>query len=111
MPIAIALPQQSIREFCQRWQIVELSVFGSVLRDDFRSDSDIDILVAFAPTANWGLLEHAQMQQELETMLGRAVDLISKRAIERSSNWIRRQEILSTAQTIYIFERVEHDFG
>lgn len=102
MPIAIALPQQSIREFCQRWQIVELSVFGSVLRDDFRSDSDIDILVAFAPTANWGLLEHAQMQQELETMLGRAVDLISKRAIERSSNWIRRQEILSTAQTIYV---------
>ena len=102
MPIAIALPQQSIREFCQRWQIVELSVFGSVLRDDFRSDSDIDILVAFAPTANWGLLEHAQMQQELETMLGRAVDLISKRAIERSSNWIRRQEILSTAQIIYV---------
>ena len=102
MPIAIALPQQSIREFCQRWQIVELSVFGSVLRDDFRSDSDIDILVAFAPTANWGLLEHAQMQQELETILGRAVDLISKRAIERSSNWIRRQEILSTAQTIYV---------
>lgn len=102
MPIAIALPQQSIREFCQRWQIVELSVFGSVLRDDFRSDSDIDILVAFAPTANWGLLEHAQMQQELETMLGRAVDLISKRAIKRSSNWIRRQEILSTAQTIYV---------
>ena len=102
MPIAIALPQQSIREFCQRWQIVELSVFGSVLRDDFRSDSDIDILVAFAPTANWGLLEHAQMQQELETILGRAVDLISKRAIERSSNWIRRQEILSTAQIIYV---------
>jgi uncharacterized protein len=101
MPVAIALPQQAIREFCQRWKITELALFGSVLRNDFRPDSDIDILVTFAPTANWGLLEHTQMQQELEAMLGRAVDLISKRAIERSSNWIRRQEILSTAQTIY----------
>jgi uncharacterized protein len=101
MTLAIALPHQSIREFCDRWQITELALFGSVLRDDFRPDSDIDMLVAFAPTANWGLLEHAQMQQELEAILDRAVDLISKRAIERSSNWIRRQEILSTAQTIY----------
>ncbi len=97
----LALPQQSIREFCDRWQITELALFGSVLRDDFRPDSDIDMLVAFAPTANWGLWEHAQMQQELEALLDRAVDLISKRAIERSANWIRRQEILSTAQTIY----------
>lgn len=101
MTLAITLPQQQIREFCDRWQITELSLFGSVLRDDFRPDSDIDILVAFAPIANWGLLEHVQMQQELEALLGRRVDLISKRAIERSSNWIRRQEILSTAQPIY----------
>ncbi len=100
-PQHISLPEQAIIEFCQQWQIIELALFGSILRDDFRPDSDIDILVAFAPTANWGLLEHVQMQQELETLLGRAVDLISKRAIERSSNWIRRQEILSTAQTIY----------
>jgi uncharacterized protein len=91
-----------IQEFCDRWQIVELSVFGSILRDDFRPDSDIDLLVAFAPAADWGLLDHSQMQQELEAMLGRSVDLISKRAIERSSNSIRRHEILSTAQTIYI---------
>jgi uncharacterized protein len=102
MTLAIALPQASIQEFCDRWQIIELSVFGSILRDDFRPDSDIDLLVSFAPTANWGLLEHSQMQQELEAMLGRSVDLISKRAIERSSNWIRRHEILSTAQTIYV---------
>lgn len=101
MTLAIALPHQLIHEFCDHWQITELSLFGSVLRDDFRPDSDIDILVAFAPTTNWGLLEHTQMQQELEAIFGRAIDLISKRAIERSSNWIRRQEILSTAQTIY----------
>ncbi|MEG5018324.1 MULTISPECIES: hypothetical protein [unclassified Microcoleus] len=60
----------------------------------------IDILVAFAPTANWGLLDRAQMQEELEALLSRRVDLISKRAIDRSSNPIRRPEILSTAQTI-----------
>lgn len=101
MPLNIALPQQSIHELCQRWQIIELSVFGSVLRDDFHPDSDIDFLVTFAPMANWGLLDHAQMQQELEVILDRKVDLISKRAIEHSHNWIRRQEILSTAQTIY----------
>jgi predicted nucleotidyltransferase len=98
----IALPIDQITKFCQQWQIIELSLFGSILRDDFHADSDIDILVAFAPTANWGLLDHAQMQEELEALLSRRVDLISKRAIERSSNWIRRQEILSTAQTIYV---------
>ena len=102
MKTAIALPIDRITRFCQHWQIIELSLFGSVLRDDFHANSDIDILVAFAPTANWGLLDHAQMQQELEILLGRPVDLISKRAIERSSNWIRRQEILSTAQAIYV---------
>ncbi|WP_333295027.1 MULTISPECIES: nucleotidyltransferase domain-containing protein [unclassified Microcoleus] len=70
--------------------------------DDFHAHSEIDTLVTFAPTANWGLLDRAQMQEELEALLSRRVDLISKRAIDRSSNWIRRQEILSTAQTIYV---------
>jgi hypothetical protein len=101
MLLNVILPQQSIHELCQRWQVIELSVFGSVLRDDFHPDSDIDLLVTFAPTANWGLLDHVQMQQELEAILERKVDLISKRAIEQSPNWIRRQEILSTAQKIY----------
>jgi predicted nucleotidyltransferase len=87
----LPLPEQKISSFCQRWQITEFALFGSILRSDFRPDSDIDILVAFAPTANWSLLDHAKMEQELEAMLGRKVDLISKRAIERSSNWIRRQ--------------------
>jgi uncharacterized protein len=100
--LPINLPIDQIAKFCQHWQIIELSLFGSILRDDFHPGSDIDILVAFAPTANWGLLEHAQMQEELEILVNRQVDLISKRAIERSSNWIRRQEILSTAQTIYV---------
>ncbi|MEG4270920.1 MULTISPECIES: nucleotidyltransferase family protein [unclassified Microcoleus] len=100
MKSPIALPIEQITKFCQQWQIIELSLFGSVLHDNFHADSDIDILIAFAPIAKRGLLDHAQMQEELEALLSRRVDLISKRAIERSSNPIRRPEILSTAQTI-----------
>jgi uncharacterized protein len=101
MKTAILLPKDQISAFCTHWLIAELSLFGSILREDFHSNSDIDVLIAFAPEADWGLLEHVQMQQELQAILGRKVDLVSKRAIERSSNWIRRQEILSTAQPIY----------
>jgi len=90
MKTDLALPIDEINKFCQHGQIIELSLFGSILRDDFHGDSDIDILVAFAPTANRGLLDRAQMQEELEAVLSRRVDLISKRAIERCSNWIRR---------------------
>lgn len=99
LPVAIA--SDAIAAFCDRWQVSELAIFGSILRPEFHANSDIDFLVAFIPTANWGLLEHAKMQLELEEMLHRKVDLISKRAIDRSSNWIRRQEILSTARVIY----------
>jgi predicted nucleotidyltransferase len=86
----IALPIDKITKFCQQWQIIELSLFGSILHDNFHTDSDIDILVAFAPIANWGLLDRAQMQHKLEAILSKPIDLISKRAIDRSSNPIRR---------------------
>ncbi len=99
---AIPILEETIAEFCQRWDIQEFSLFGSVLRDDFRPDSDIDVLVTFAPTAKRGLLTLARIKHELEDLLGRKVDLVSKRAIETSPNWIRRQEILSTAQVIYV---------
>jgi len=69
--------------FCQRWKITELSFFGSVLRDNFRPDSDVDILVTFAPDANWSLFDHVHMEEELSNMLGRKVDLVTRRAIER----------------------------
>jgi uncharacterized protein len=101
MKTAVPLPKDQIADFCSHWRVAELSLFGSILREDFHSQSDVDILIDFAPEADWGLLEHIQMQQELKAILGREVDLVSKRAIEQSSNWIRRQEILSTAQLIY----------
>jgi predicted nucleotidyltransferase len=93
--------QKAIIEFCQRWQIIEFAVFGSVLRSDFRPDSDIDILVTFAPEAKRGLTETLEMQNELKAMFAREVDFIIKKALEKSENWLRRQAILDSAQIIY----------
>jgi len=97
----INLSQNQLAEFCRRWMIDELAFFGSVLREDFDSESDLDILVKFKPVANWSLLDHTRMEQELSQLLGRKIDLFSKRAIEQSHNWIRRQEILNTAEVVY----------
>ena len=97
----LALPADRIAEFCRRWKIIELAVFGSALRDDFRPDSDIDLLATFAPDADWSLFDHYHMENELVELLGREVDLVSRRAIERSENWIRRKDILTSARTIY----------
>jgi len=94
-------PIEQIEEFCDRWQIIEFALFGSVLREDFRPDSDLDVLVSFSPTAAWTLLDLVTMQQELETIVRRQVDLIEKQVIESSENWIRRNEILNTAQVLY----------
>ncbi|OQA46777.1 MAG: Nucleotidyltransferase domain protein [Chloroflexi bacterium ADurb.Bin325] len=102
MNASLDLSREKLAAFCQRWRVSELSVFGSALRDDFRPDSDIDMLVAFLPDAAWTLLDHAQMQQELAAMFGRPVDLVTRPAVERSHNSIRRRAILSTAKPIYV---------
>jgi predicted nucleotidyltransferase len=96
-------PEQTeqIEVFCQQWQVIELAVFGSVLRDDFRAESDVDLLVIFAPEARISLLDLVNMQNQLSTMFSRSIDLIEKRSIENSYNWIRRQQILNTATVIY----------
>jgi uncharacterized protein len=91
-----------VGSFCRRWKIRVLSVFGSALRDDFSPDSDVDVLVTFDLSADWSLLDHMQMQEELEVLLGRKVDLVNRRAIERSPNWIRRKAILNSAETVYV---------
>ncbi|NJN85761.1 MAG: DNA polymerase subunit beta [Leptolyngbyaceae cyanobacterium SL_7_1] len=97
----IDLPIDRIRAFCSRWQIVEFALFGSVLRSDFHSDSDIDVLVSFAPNTQRGLAETLQMRDELEAIFDRKVDFIVKAALERSENWLRRKNILESAQIIY----------
>ena len=95
------LPMDEIAEFCRRWKIQEMAVFGSVLRADFDSESDIDVIVTFDDDAEWSLLDHIKMQQELQAVLQRDVDLVTRRAVEQSQNWIRREEILSTASVIF----------
>ena len=90
-----------LEAFCRNWRIDELALFGSVLRADFQADSDVDVLVTFAQDANWGLWDHARMEDELAQLFGRNVDLVSRRAVEASPNWIRRRAILSSAERIY----------
>jgi len=106
--INLDIQKDEITQFCQRWKIRELALFGSVLRDDFAPDSDVDVLVTFTEDARWGLLEHIQMQNELQIIVHRKVDLISKRAVERSQNWIRRQAILNSAQVVFPLPEGSH---
>jgi predicted nucleotidyltransferase len=104
MPVArsLDLGGPEVAAYCRRWKVCELAVFGSALREDFRPDSDVDVLVTFEPDANWGLLEQTIMESELTTLLGRKVDLVSRRAVERSTNWIRRQAILGSAEVVRV---------
>ena len=97
----IQISGEKVEEFCRKWQIVEFSLFGSVLRDDFKPSSDVDVLVVFDNDAPWTLLDHINMEQELSTILGRRANMVSRRALERSSNFIRRKAILETAERFY----------
>ena len=98
----ITLPMDEIAEFCRRWKIRELAVFGSYVRDDFRPESDLDFLDTFADDVPWTLFDMVRMDQELAAIVGRPVDLVDRTSIERSENWIRRRAILGTAETIYV---------
>ena len=96
------IDREQLASFCRRWKIVELSLFGSALGDNFGPESDIDLLVSFAADAGWGLFAVARMQQEIEQMFGRRVDIVTRRGIEASRNAIRRESILSSARSIYV---------
>ncbi len=101
MRLHIEIPQEGVAGFCQRRQITELALIGSVLRDDFRPDSDVDVLVRFAPEARHSLFDMVDMQTELKAILGREVDLVSRRAIEMSKNYLRRKAIQQSAEVVY----------
>ena len=96
-----AWSEDQIENFCQKWKITEFSLVGSVLRADFRADSDLDVLVTFAPNAPWTIIDLVTMEQELASLAGREVDLVERRVIEKSQNPIRRAEILNSAQVFY----------
>ena len=94
----IDIPMTALEEFCRKWKIRELSLFGSVLRQDFREDSDVDVLVEFEPGHGWGLYEVVDMEDELKALFGRKVDLVMKGGLR---NPIRRREILKTRRVLY----------
>lgn len=91
-----------IERFCRKWKVAELALFGSVLRPDFGPESDVDVLVSFAPDAEWSIFDLMEMEEELSAIFGRKVDLVERRAVERSENYIRRRQILSTAEPVYV---------
>jgi predicted nucleotidyltransferase len=94
----ISIPREKIREFCQSRDVIEFAVFGSAIRDDFSLQSDVDVLVTFAPDAQISLFDLVQMQIELEDIFDRPVDLVEKASLR---NPYRRREILKTAQVVY----------
>lgn len=97
----IDIPRDQLADFCRKWKIVELSLFGSVLRDDFGPGSDVDVLVEFAHDAGVTAFAFFDLRDQLASILGRRVDLLTRRAVEGSSNPWFRHAVLSTARTVY----------
>ncbi len=97
----IPIDRAQIEVFCKKWKIVELSFFGSVLRDDFGPESDVDVLVNFEPHPGWTLFDWVVMAEELEGILGRRVDIATRRSIESSENYLLRRAILQSTRQIY----------
>jgi predicted nucleotidyltransferase len=102
LTLPIELPYDALADYCQRWKITKLEVFGSVLRDDFGPESDVDFLVTFDPTERLSLFDLVDAKEELAVIVGRPVDLVERGPIEQSRNWMRRKMILGSAQTIYV---------
>jgi len=98
---SLSVSMEELQAICQRWQIVELALFGSVLRPDFNPDSDIDVLVTFSEIAKITFFDLDTIEQQLSQLFHRPVDVVTKRAIEQSHNPIRRKNILDHSKVIY----------
>jgi uncharacterized protein len=98
MSLQLAIDREKIIGFCKKWKITEFSIFGSALREDFRPDSDVDVLVSIAPQAGWDLFDWVDMIDELKLIFGREVDLVEKDGLR---NPFRRHAILTTKEVIY----------
>ena len=97
----VNVPESQIADFCRRWGVQEFALFGSVLRDDFRPDSDVDVLYTMKPDARHDWDVYWGMKEELERLYGRPVDLVKKKLIQESPNWVRRRHILANHRVIY----------
>ena len=99
--VDFGVSQEKIADFCRKWKIAQLAVFGSALRGQLRPDSDLDLLVVFASDSDWSMFDHYRMENELTEMFAREIDLISRKAVEENPNSICRNEILNSAKVIY----------
>lgn len=97
MAAKIPIDPERLAAFCRRWRVAELALFGSVLRDDFRPDSDVDVLVTWLPDADVSMLTIGAMAADLEDLLGRRVDLVPKSGLKP----FVRDEVLGTAEVLY----------
>jgi len=97
----LGVTQEQIAAFCRRWQIVRFELFGSAVREDFDERSDIDVLVVFADDGKIRLHDLLDMEEELQGLFGRKVDLVKRRLVEENPNWIRRRGILSSTHLVY----------
>ena len=95
--VPIALPLAEIAELCRRYGVRELSLFGSALRDDFQPESDVDLLVEFEPGTRVGFLLLGRLESELETLLGRRLDLVPKGGLKP----LIRQQVIASARVLY----------
>jgi hypothetical protein len=98
----VKLDISRIEEFCRRRHITEFALFGSVLREDFTPESDVDVLVTFAPDTKVSLFDFSHIEDELSEIVGRKVDVVERAAVEDSRNYIRRKHILANTETIYV---------
>lgn len=99
--VRVSIPTEALADFCRRWKIVELSLFGSVLREDFGPESDVDVLVTFAADAKVSLFDLVHLKDDLASVLGRRVDVLTRRSVEQHHNPWFRHEVLSSARTVY----------
>lgn len=101
----LPLAPKQLADFCNRYQILELALFGSILRDDFSPESDIDFLVTYAPDKRWQAWGDLPEQDEMETLLGRKIDWITRKSVEASANPFFRRVVLNEAEILYAAKR------
>lgn len=98
----LEVSEQALRQLCRNWKISRLEIFGSALTGQLRPDSDIDLLVEFEPDEQWSLMDLARAEEDFSLLFGRRADLVVRKSLERSVNWIRREAILSSTEMVYV---------
>jgi uncharacterized protein len=98
----LGVSEGDLHRLCRRWGIAELAVFGSALGEAFGPESDVDLLVTFQSDASWSFEERLQLEDELGRLFGRRIDLVTRRSVERTSNYIVRRTILNSAAPVHV---------